>query len=234
MLREGDGQERKREALIPSYGGVYPREEFGHAFVIGLGGFSGVGKTTVAEAILKELAEQTPALAGRRLSLADRIKRVLAVLVDENLAFDRQSEKRLPLYAGSDWQAGDFLRIFGTEFVRDNIGEDFWIDVAAKQLARLEEPTVIVIDSLRYGNDARFIRALGIAVLLERDDVVQTIDHVSEAPEELSVDAVVKNNGTPRETARAVLALARADEHWFENRPPRPPTAKKMAPKPGR
>ena len=196
-----------KEFLVPSWNGVYPKEEFENAFVIGLAGYTGVGKTTVAEAVIDQL-KSDETVCCLRLSFAQRLKEVLATLVDEDRDFNLAQNKTVSIYAGGDWDVRDFLTNFATEFVRDKIGENFWTDVVAKRLASLEEPTVAVIDDLRFINEAVLVSSLGIAILLEGQAGEPSFSHRSEEPEKLGLKHIVRNDDTPQKVAREVLRLA--------------------------
>ena len=205
----------ERKALVPSWHGVYPREMFENAFVIGLAGFAGAGKTTIAEQIINELKQDNPSLPVLRLSFASRLKEVLATLVGENMTFTRPEDKTALLYAGSDWRVRDFLTTFATEFVRDQIGADFWVDVMAKNLVELEQPTVVIIDDLRFPNELKLVQSLGEAILIKRTGNKNTIQHRSEEPEKLTIETHIKNNDSPQRAAWAILEIAQKDQHWL-------------------
>ena len=205
------------KALIPSWRGVYPREDFRHVFVIGLAGFAGSGKTTVAEQIVSDLNRDKEMPAGLRLPFAQRLKRVLAALVDkEEMSFEKPEEKIARLYGDSDWDVRRFFTTFATEFCRDQIGSDLWVDVVANRIHHLTEPTVVVIDDLRFPNEFGLVQALGMAALLRRPGVGRTIEHSSEEPDKLAIETVINNelNMTPRQIGRAILDRAQQHEFW--------------------
>ena len=205
----------ERKALVPSWHGVYPREMFENAFVIGLAGFAGAGKTTIAEEIINEVKQDQPSMPVLRLSFASRLKEVLATLVGENMTFTRPEDKTALLYAGSDWRVRDFLTTFATEFVRDQIGADFWVDVMAKNLVELEQPTIVIIDDLRFPNELKLVQSLGEAILIERAGNKNTIQHRSEEPEKLTIESRIENNDTPSKAAQAILEIAQKDQDWL-------------------
>ena len=203
-----------QEALVPSWHGAYPKKMFENVFVIGLAGLAQAGKTTIAQEIINELKQDSPSRAILSLSFAKRMKEVLAALVGENMAFEQQEEKTALLYTGSDWTVRDFLLAFGTEFVKDQIGNNFWVDVIAKHLTELELPTVVVIDSLRYPNELELIQALGMAVLIKRPGIEKVFQHRSEEPEKLTIETIIINDDTPQRAAQKILKIAQQNRDW--------------------
>ena len=202
------------QPLVRAWQGVYPREDFANAFVIGLAGLAQSGKTTVAEAVLDELGRQAPPAKVIKLSFASRIKEVLIALIGEERSFQSPEEKEALFYGGGNWSVRDFLNSFGTDFIREQLGHNFWIDIMAKQLSELAETTIVIIDDVRFPGEAALIKPLGLVVLIERPGIGRTINHSSEHPEKLNVDARIRNDDTPAEAAAAVLELARSQKSW--------------------
>ena len=73
----------EEKALIPSWHGVYPKEKFKHVFVIGLAGYAGAGKTTLADAIAEELGGNSEMPIGQRWSFSKPLKELTSVLLKE-------------------------------------------------------------------------------------------------------------------------------------------------------
>ena len=204
----------RQAALVPSWHEVYPKEMFENAFVISLAGLAKAGKTTIAEQIMQELEQDALSIDILSLSFAQRLKEVLAALVGEDIAFERQEAKTALLYGDSNWTVRDFLLAFGTEFIRDQLGANFWVDVMAKRLSELERPTVALIDSLRYPNELKLVQALGMAVLIKRPGIEKVFQHRSEEPDKLAIEIIIDNNGTPQQAAQEILKIARKHRDW--------------------
>ena len=147
------------------------------------------------------------------------MKEVLATLVHSDKTFYQQEDKEILLYGDSDWRARDFIISFGTEFVRDNIGANFWVDLMAQQLTELKVPTIVVIDDIRYPNESKLVQSLGIAVLIQRPGVKKVIQHRSEQPDQLLIRTVVENSNTPQQTAEIILDIAQTHPSWPLKRP---------------
>ena len=204
----------KKQALVPSWHGVYSKKEFQNAFVIALAGFAQAGKTTIADTIVQELRQNPDAPTSFRFSFATRIKEVLATLVGKDVALDHLLVKKQLFYAASPWSVRNFMMLFGTEFVRKQVGDNFWVDVVAKHLALLPESSIVVIDDLRFANEVDLVQALGVAVLIQRPGVDQVIQHSSEEPHKLGLKNVVYNDSTPEVAAQKILALSQKHRDW--------------------
>ncbi len=202
------------DALVPSWRGVYPPSKFANAFVIGLAGLAQAGKTTVADAIVDQLAADPAIVNCQKLAFAGRLKEVLATMIGQDISFNHQENKSARLYGDSDWKARDFLIVFGTELVRKQLGENFWTDIIAHRLAKLTQPTVVVIDDVRFPNELNLTNSLGLTVMLRREGVQKTFEHSSEQPDKLGITTIVDNDGPPAETAAKVLGLAQRHQGW--------------------
>ena len=200
--------------LIPSWQGVYPPQDFPNVFAIGLGGLAQCGKTTVGTEVINQIRRDPNGPPVARGSFSARIKQVAAALVGNDSSFNDQEDKQAQLYGGSDWTVRDFLMAFGTDLVREQIGPDFWVDIAAKQMTEIDQPTVLVFDDMRFPNEVGLIQALGITIMIERPGVEKVFVHASENPESLGIETVVINDSTPEAAADKVLAIARAHDRW--------------------
>ncbi len=183
--------------LIRGFGGKYIADDFNDVFVIGLAGLRGSGKSAVAAALCEELSGE--GVDVMQVSFARRIKEVVNTLVGTD-----QWEKGDVLYGSGDWDVRQFLMQFGTEFVRDNLGEHFWIDVVAQQVLE-RQPSVVVIDDMRFPNEYAFVRVLGMGVLIEREGTASHAGvHRSEMPDALGIADVIANNADISDAVRAV------------------------------
>lgn len=99
-----------------------------------------------------------------RLAFAAPLKEAAAILLDRPIeqmrgdaGFDR--EAILP-----DWgfSTRDFLQRFGTEVMRENFGQDFWIKHMRNRLAQMTRGhDRFVITDCRFDNEAELVRSLG-------------------------------------------------------------------------
>jgi hypothetical protein len=180
--------------------------------IIGLHGLPRAGKDSVARILHHTLRYQ-------RIAFADPLKRAAAILLDRPLeecngenGFDR--EARMPEWGFSmRW----FLQVLGTECLRNQVTDDFWIRRAAVEIQkkRLLVPNVrIVITDVRFENEAQFIRQLGGQIVEVRRPGLRASSHASDKP--VRCDWVLNNDGTLDDLWNTVQ-----DEPRFD-RPDRP------------
>jgi hypothetical protein len=101
----------------------------------------------------------------------------------------------------------------GTEWGRDTIGGDFWINIAAHRIATaLAAGMSVVVDDVRFDNEADLIRRLGGVVLgLERDNVL-AIDHKSENG--VTADLIYRNDGSAAELRVYMVSVFAQMGEW--------------------
>ncbi|MGZ6320423.1 MAG: deoxynucleotide monophosphate kinase family protein [Ktedonobacterales bacterium] len=137
--------------------------------IIGLAGNIGSGKTTAA----KELCR----LGFERFRFAGPLKDMCRALgmTDEQVD-GALKEEPCDLLCGKTPRHA--MQTLGTEWGRELIGEELWINAWRHAISKTESP--IVTDDLRFPNEASAVRAVGgIVVLVTRPgNAVQT--HTSE------------------------------------------------------
>lgn len=124
-------------------------------------------------------------------------------------------EKELPcdlLGGKTPRQAMQFL---GCEFGRDLIDPGLWVRATMLRVdADLTAGKLVVIDDVRFDNEARAIKAReGIVVRLERttSSAAVTSGHASEAGvSQQLIDVIIPNQDTPDQVARLVLNQLKA------------------------
>lgn len=144
--------------------------------LIGLTGYAGSGKSTVAEWL--------EAKSFTRLKFADPLKNMIrSLLRDAGVPYEevddyiegRRKEHTTPLLGGRSprWA----MQTLGTEWGRNCMGEDFWVKAA---MARYQRGRV-VFDDCRFQNEAEAIKdAGGIIVTIQRPGTGPVSDHESE------------------------------------------------------
>lgn len=152
--------------------------------VIGLAGPAGVGKSKAADHLVERFPHYDKA------AFADPIKAMLA----EGLGLDCNQ-----LYGSAKGEVDSryectprhIMQTLGTEWGRQLIHPDVWTRAMAGRVAGRR----VVIDDVRFPNEAAFVRERGVLVHLEGRGGIEG-GHVSETPlERLPGDLVVRNDG---------------------------------------
>jgi len=158
--------------------------------LIGLAGGVGVGKTSIA----RELERHSDFII---MSYAQPLKAALTALTGLPMEFFTEIElKEKPLEFGKSPR--QMMQLMGTEFVRAMVSEDFWT-WRMRQRIESREGCHIIIDDVRFNNEADLVRKMGGRVVhLFRDFECPTLHtkHRSEQAIDQSKDDVVFQCGT--------------------------------------
>lgn len=149
--------------------------------IIGFAGKAGSGKSTRAAALER--------LGWRRMSFADPIRAMLQVWM--NLSIGATGEtgetevglndpeqyaklKALPMAMWGGKTLRQMMQLLGTEFGRDKVDPDTWVKTMRLRIASVKfdhdwnrntDELRIVIDDVRFDNEAEMIRSLGGTVI---------------------------------------------------------------------
>lgn len=172
--------------------------------IIGLYGPQRVGKTTVAEAI-----EHISKPHGwKRMSFAQPIREMLRPILPAS-ALSPFADKDVPLRVLGGKTVRDALKLLGTEWGRDLIANDLWINVL---LSRAEQNgwDRIVIDDLRMDNEAQAIKSLGgiIVKVLRGYEMPMDVSHSSELQWPKWQADFYAVNDTPTKCAQEIVEFA--------------------------
>lgn len=149
--------------------------------VIGLSGFAGAGKSTVAEYLVRQHGFV-------RLSFAAAVKDITAVA----FAWDRQrlegaspqdrAWREEPDTFWSERLGKPFtpryaLQYIGTDVFRTHVLPTIWADLVVAKIRHMAPTTNIVIDDVRFVNEREALRKEGAIFLLVRRETFQTALH---------------------------------------------------------
>ena len=178
--------------------------------VIAFTGGYGSGKTTAAAWLLANVENVV------RLSFASPIKNMTAALLTDAAAEVRKpvherwatdpALKNAPIPHLGGVTARRIMQTLGTEWGRQIIGEDLWVDIMANKIERLHADKLranqslkMVVDDLRFENEARMIRRYGGQIVrIVRPDAPNdpaVSGHASEGGN-VEADITVVNDGT--------------------------------------
>lgn len=163
--------------------------------IIALHGKARAGKDTLAGYMAEELRKKGTQVD--LFALAEPIKRISSVMFDMDLE-TLESQKEDEQWTGFSHRK--FLQMFGTDFVRVNYGEDFWIRHIEKKI-KDSSASVVIITDVRFKNEVEFFNGMEhghIVQIIREGNLVPsaTTQHASEmfmASEE-HVDYLVKND----------------------------------------
>jgi len=89
------------------------------------------------------------------------------------------------------------MRAFATDWVRERVDGDFWLNLFRKTVAKdLLECANIVITDLRFKNEARWVHDTGGHIVAVYRNGYECDGHKSETLEGVTADFVLENNET--------------------------------------
>jgi hypothetical protein len=148
--------------------------------LIGLCGPAGCGKDSV-----RSLLEMHADFAG--LAFAEPMRAMLRELLTSNGVNDdyitRRDLKETPI-PGLGVSYRHMAQTLGTEWGRQCLGADFWLNVASTYMADLRGQGYrkFVVSDVRFANEAAWVRAQGgVLWLIDRPGIAPVRQHVSEA-----------------------------------------------------
>lgn len=162
-------------------------------------GLAQSGKTTAAQVLCRRGYD--------RMSFADPIKQMVRCLTAET-----DKNRQLPQFG--DKTLRHLYQTLGTDWGRNMIHPNIWVQLGAERIISLigdvEEGAIqgIVIDDLRFDNEAQLVRAMGGIVVQVHRPGVHAMPHESEAgisPHLVDVD--LDNDADHEALEGAVLLL---------------------------
>lgn len=155
--------------------------------IVAFCGKAGAGKDTAAQVLCDHLGFE-------RLAFADPLKEALAIIANEpvqNFHDPVLKEEFCPLFNMTRREA---LQKFGTESVRDVLGENVWVE---RLLRSMSSSGKYVISDCRFDNEARALReAGGYVVRIDRmSDLRDVPEHRSEVGiSDILIDSAINND----------------------------------------
>lgn len=175
---------------------------------IALAGPAAVGKTTIATILQHEFGYS-------RVSFASPIKNLLfqAYGTDHKdariVVFDRTG-------AAKTTTIGVLCQMLGTEAIRNNVDQAFWLRCMESQLKETLRPWVI--DDLRFRNEAKWAEYNGFHVVRlarEREPRPDGRDPAHQSEIEattINTKIIIPNVGTPLQTTRELVRILAIEE----------------------
>jgi len=177
--------------------------------IIGLSGFAGSGKDTVADVLVRDFGFVKMAFADPLREMALAIDPIIDF--DYSVGYIRYSQLLdLIGYTEAKTQYPEvrrFLQVLGTEAVRDILGQNTWVGLGMR---RAEEFPRVVFADMRFKNEAAAVADSpeGVTVRITRPGVGAANDHASEHDlDSWSFHYGINNDGPLQEVAVKVAQL---------------------------
>lgn len=122
--------------------------------ILGISGKRGVGKTALANHLVKTCG-------FIKVSFADELRRLSQLLFPFNLKDFTDPKKKESKFGDYDWSPREFLIHFG-EFIRFH-DENYWIKKAIESMTK--DNAWYVFDDLRYKNEAQILKSVGAKLI---------------------------------------------------------------------
>lgn len=134
----------------------------------------------------------------KEIEFARPIKDALEVMFDIDLTTLEQIHGKEPVLPAVGKSLRELYQTLGTDWGRDKIDTDIWVNQAARRYGRLAGYDVVFSD-VRFENEAQFVRGQGGTIIhLRRSAAKGTRLHKSESgvKYQQGCDWILENNGT--------------------------------------
>lgn len=184
--------------------------------IIAFTGKAGSGKTTAANWVLRNHSK------AMKMSFAKPLKKMFYELLRESTPkgwphspkdYMDGDQKEQPIEFLQGMTARHLMQTLGTEWGRNTLHPDFWVNIAAGKVERLlgdsrsvtENPAIkVMFDDARFPNEAKMVQDFGgIIIRIERPSTITdetATAHASEQEQDtITPDYVIQNDGTLEE-----------------------------------
>lgn len=166
--------------------------------LVGICGLMGSGKSTVAERLVKTHGYRRRPFAGPLKDMMRMLLFSMGASSGEVHAMVDGADKEKPTYFLGGNSPRKAMQTLGTEWGRA-LHSDFWLNAWGMGL----KGDKIVVDDLRFPNEAAHVRSMGGKVLKVLRAGVKQDDHVSESYE-IDPDFIITNDGSIDELCKMV------------------------------
>ena len=176
--------------------------------LVALVGAAGCGKSTVADIL--------SGMGYNRLKFSQPLKEMLKAigLSDEHTEGNLKEvpcdllSGRTPRYA---------MQTLGTEWARDMMGKNFWLNLWRNQAHNMLKYTKIVAEDCRFGNEADLVKSMGCNLWRINRLGYDFSGHSSETEmEDLKCDLVINNHSNEADLRMMVIGLTGRDVPKWE------------------
>lgn len=165
--------------------------------IIGFSGTAGAGKSTAARILIDNHG-------FRLVKFAGPLKAMLrAILPGDDVNEWIEGALKETVHPVLGCTPRHAMQTLGTEWGRYCIGSDLWVNLAREDILSGGD---VVIDDVRFENEAQMLRGLGGKVIEIRPKVItHRMGHVSEIPP--SRDATIYNDSTVQSLALMLMEI---------------------------
>jgi hypothetical protein len=163
--------------------------------IIGFAGKKQVGKSTAAGFLVDAGFARAPSFACPLKEMLSALLRYFGYSSDEIAYFEANKEEIIPKL-GCSYR--HLIQTLGADWGRNMIDSDIWVNAATPSFNVLSRAANLVIEDVRFENEAALIRGLGGRILHIESDTPYQDSHESEAGIKfMPGDATVYNNKLP-------------------------------------
>lgn len=130
--------------------------------IIGITGFAGSGKNSLADIIHKMFPDDTEIF-----SFGSAVKDVVSVLFDwprdllegdtkQSRDFRETVDSYWTKNLGQDWTPRKAMQYIGTDLIRNQLSSSFWLDLGMKRIENIDK--IVIIPDVRFRNEIEEIR----------------------------------------------------------------------------
>lgn len=163
--------------------------------IIGISGFEGSGKNTLADVLVKEFGFKQESFAGHLKDVLSSVFQWDREMLEGATLQSRESRTKTDVWwsekLGYDVNPKDMMRTIGTDLFRNHFNEDVWVYSLERKLSNCKN---IVLSDVRFANEAKMVKRLGgILIRVKRGDDPDWFDTAVRANTATSETEAVKN-----------------------------------------
>lgn len=132
------------------------------SYIIGITGFAGSGKNSIANVIHETFPEETEIM-----SFGSAVKDVCSVLFDwprdllegdtiKSREFRESIDEYWSKILNQDWTPRKAMQFVGTDLIRNQLSDSFWLDLAMKKIDKSDK--IVIIPDVRFRNEINCIQ----------------------------------------------------------------------------
>lgn len=158
--------------------------------LIGLVGNKGVGKDTVANYVVSKYH-------FTKVAFATPLKQTCQAIYDLDECYFNDPKLKEELVPHWGLTPRVMMQRIGTDIIRANLGDDFWLKHMTRKLSTITTPNVIITD-VRFGNEADLVTSLGgVLIRIQSLDSDTSDSHVSEQLQSIITDFSLLSDHSP-------------------------------------